>query len=108
MVYRRGVLLILIALVLAGCAQSLCITPMLAMLLRTTEEQFRGRVMGIRMLAIYGNIPGLLLSGPLIAHFGYPLTALIYCVCGIAVTIFITIRWRSDLWRLGAPANRRG
>ena len=36
---------------------------MAALLLRTSDEQFRGRIMGIRMLAIYGNVPGLLLSG---------------------------------------------
>ena len=38
---------------------------MAALLLRTSDEQFRGRIMGIRMLAIYGNVPGLLLSAPL-------------------------------------------
>jgi hypothetical protein len=64
--------------------------------------------MGIRMLAIYGNIPGLLLSGPLIARLNYPMTALLYCAAGIAVTAFITLRWRSHLWLTSAPANRRG
>ena len=90
---------------LAGWAQSLSQIPMAAMLLRTADERFRGRVMGIRMLAIYGNLPGLLLSGPLISHIGYPLTALLYCTIGIAFTVLIAIRWRNDLWRREAPAN---
>ncbi len=90
-----------------GCAQSVSQVPMAAMLLRNSNEQFRGRIMGIRMLAIYGNIPGLLISGPLIASFGYPATATIYCMVGIAFTIFIAVRWRASLWRLAAPANIR-
>jgi predicted MFS family arabinose efflux permease len=94
-------------LVLAGCAQSLGQVPMAATLLRTTQGDFRGRVMGIRMLAIYGNIPGLLIAGPLIARFGYPTTAAIYCAIGIAFTVLIGVRWHADLWRLNAPANAR-
>ncbi len=59
-------------LVLAGCAQSLGLVPMAALLLRTSDPRFHGRIMGIRMLAIYGNLPGLLISGPLITLYGYP------------------------------------
>ena len=57
------------------------------------------------MLAIYGNVPGLLLSAPLIAHFSYPITATLYCVFGVAFTLLIAVRWRAHLWRLEAPAN---
>jgi Na+/melibiose symporter-like transporter len=92
---------------LAGFAQSASQVPMAAMLLRNSEEQLRGRVMGIRMLAIYGNLPGLLISGPLIAHFGYPLTATLYCMIGLTFTLLITMRWRAQLWRSDAPANTR-
>jgi len=63
--------------------------------------------MGIRMLAIYGNLPGLLISGPLIAALGYTGMATLYCVIGIVFTIFIAARWRDVLWRADAPANRR-
>ncbi|MEK6591814.1 MAG: hypothetical protein AABZ67_01905 [Pseudomonadota bacterium] len=93
---------------LAGCAQSASQVPMAAMLLlRNSDEQLRGRVMGIRMLVIYGNLPGLLISGPLIAHFGYPLTATLYCATGLAFTLLITLRWRAQLWQIEAPANAR-
>jgi hypothetical protein len=92
-------------LILAGCASSVSQIPMATLLLRTAGEQFRGRVMGIRMLAIYGNLPGLLLAGPLIAQFGYAFTATLYCVLGMAVTIGIGYRWR--FWDKRAPANRR-
>ena len=94
------------ALMLAGFAQSLGLVPASAMLLRASE-QFRGRIMGIRMLAIYGNLPGLLASGPLIAGFGYPVTATLYCAIGIVFTFVTAVCWREHLWRLGAPANKR-
>ena len=92
---------------LAGLAQSVSQVPMNALLLRHSEGQIRGRVMGLRMLVIYGNVPGLLLAGPLIAAFGYPGMATIYCTIGVAFTLLIAARWRTHLWRRDAPANRR-
>jgi len=90
---------------LAGLAQSVSQVPMAAMLLRTSDEQYRGRVMGIRMLAIYGNVPGLLLAGQLIPRIGYPMTASLYCLAGIVFTLLIVLTWRRDVWRRDAPAN---
>ncbi len=95
------------ALMLAGLAQSLCMVPMSVLLLRNTVERFRGRVMGIRMLMIYGVPIGVLTSGPLIGRFGYHTTATLYCVIGLAFTVLIAVRWRADLWRLEAQANMR-
>jgi hypothetical protein len=80
---------------------------MATMLLRNSDTQFRGRVMGVRMLAIYGNVPGLLISGPLIANFGYPATVALFCAFGLTFTALIAARWRAQLWRRDAPANRR-
>jgi predicted MFS family arabinose efflux permease len=94
-------------LVLTGLAQSLGLVPGNAMLLRNSDERFRGRIMGIRTLAIYGNLPGLLLSGPLIASLGYPATATIYCGVGILFTLIIAARWRDVLWRADSPTNSR-
>lgn len=86
-------------LVLAGIAQTMGLVPMAALLLRSSDERYRGRVMGIRVLAIYGNLPGLLLAGPLIAGFGYPATATLYCSIGLAFTLVIAFRWRAHLWK---------
>ena len=94
-------------LMLAGLAQSLSQVPMAVILLRNSDTRFRGRVMGIRMLAIYGNVPGLLIAGPLIGRFGYATTAIIYCTTGIAFTLLIAARWRAHLWRREAPVNTR-
>ena len=87
---------------LAGVAQSTNQVPMAAMLLRASDEQFRSRVQGIRMLAIYGNVPGLLIAGQLIPLIGYRLTASLYCLFGIVVSVWICVHWRAHLWRRAA------
>jgi hypothetical protein len=97
----------IVVLILAGCTQALGQIPMVTLLLRNSDEQFRGRIMGIRMLAIYGNLPGLLLAGPLITHFGYPTTGALYCIFGLGFTALVAVRWRAHLWSLHAPANVR-
>ena len=94
-------------LILAGFSHSLGQIPMAATLLRNAGENYRGRIMGIRILAIYGNLPGLWIAGPLIASFGYPFTATLYCLIGIGSIVLITARWRAQIWRLTAPANKR-
>lgn len=94
-------------LILAGVIQSTGLIPMTAMLLRNSETRYRGRVMGIRMLMLYGNLPGLLLAGPLIASLGYSLTATLYCAIGLVFTLAIAVNWREHLWRRDAPANTR-
>jgi predicted MFS family arabinose efflux permease len=89
----------------AGFVQSLCMTPLAAVILRTSSEEMRGRVMGIRVLAIWGLPLGLLAAGPIIAHLGYPATTVLYAGLGLAATLAITLRWREALWRSSAPAN---
>jgi predicted MFS family arabinose efflux permease len=92
---------------LAGCAQSMSMVPLSAMLLRTTREGFRGHVMGLRTLMIYGVPIGLLASGPLLAAYGYRATATMYCVFGLACTALIAWHWREHIWRADASANKR-
>jgi hypothetical protein len=81
--------------------------PMAVILLRTSDPAFRGRVMGVRMLAVYGLPLGLLLSGPLIERMGFALTGSLYSLVGIAFTLLIVGLWRRHLWNPGSPANAR-
>ena len=92
---------------LAGCAQSMSMVPLSAMLLRTTREGFRGHVMGTRTLMIYGVPVGLLISGPLLSSVGYRVTATLYCVFGLICTALIGWYWREHIWRLDAQGNKR-
>ncbi|MBM3342622.1 MAG: MFS transporter [Betaproteobacteria bacterium] len=94
-------------LILAGCAQSMSMVPLSAMLLRTTREGFRGHVMGVRTLMIYGVPVGLLVSGPLLANVGYRATATLYCVFGLICTAAIGWYWREHIWRMDAQGNKR-
>jgi MFS family permease len=107
-VHIPGILGGRISLMLAGFAQSLSMVPMAVMLLHGAGPKFRGRVMGVRMLAIYGLPLGLLAAGVLIAHFGFAATASGYCVFGLAMTGAIALRWRAALWPLSAAANAAG
>src|SRR3954447_18780536 len=90
-----------LTLVCAGLAQSLSLVPMSALLLHGAGA-YRGRVMGMRMLAIYGLPLGLLASGALIDRIGYAPTATLYCSVGMALTLLIALRWRAVLWPLHA------
>jgi len=88
-----------------GFVHSFCLTPLAAVMLRSTEDGMRGRVMGVRMLAIWGLPLGLLAAGPLIERFGYASTTFLYAALGIAATLAIGYRWRQALWHRSAAAN---
>jgi predicted MFS family arabinose efflux permease len=88
----------LLALVAAGFVQNVAMISMTAALLAAAGQGFRGRVMGVRMLAVYGMLPGLLGSGALVDHFGYSLTVTVLCAIGLIFTVLIGVRWRADLW----------
>jgi hypothetical protein len=89
----------------SGFVQSFCLSPLAAVMLRSSSEAMRGRVMGLRMLAIWGLPLGLLAAGPLVATYGLPVTAFVYGGLGLAGTVAIAWRWRDALWRPSAAAN---
>ena len=65
-------------LMLAGFSQSLAMISIAVILMRTASEHFRGRVMGVRMLAIYSLPLGLLAAGSLIDVIGFAATGTLY------------------------------
>ena len=91
----------------AGFVQSFCMVPMAVILLRVSAPPFRGRVMGVRMLAVYGLPVGLLLSGPLVEQAGFAVTGSLYSALGLVFTLVIARRWRAQLWQATAAANLR-
>ena len=82
-----------------GVVQSFGLVAMSVSLLEAAEPAFRARVMGTRMLAVYGLPIGLVASGALIDGLGYSLTVIVYCAVGIAASLWVAIRWRAALWR---------
>jgi len=71
---------------------------MTATLLAAAGEGFRGRVMGVRTLAVYGLPLGLMASGILIERIGYPLTISLAATLGLLFTALIGLRWRASIW----------
>jgi predicted MFS family arabinose efflux permease len=94
-------------LMLAGFSQSLTMISIAVILMRTATEHFRGRVMGVRMLAIYSLPLGLLASGSLIDAIGFAATGTLYAATGLALMLAIVLYWRADLWHAHAPANAK-
>ena len=94
-------------LVIAGCSQSLAMISIAVILMRTSSENFRGRVMGVRMMVIYGLPLGLLAAGSLIEEIGFAATGTLYAISGMALMLAIILHWRADLWHVHAPANAR-
>jgi predicted MFS family arabinose efflux permease len=97
----------ILCLMVAGFSQSLAMISIAVILMRTASENFRGRVMGVRMMVIYGLPIGLLAAGSLIDEIGFAATGTIYAAAGLALMIAIVLHWRADLWHVHAPANAR-
>src|SRR5204862_1179815 len=80
-----------LALILAGFMQSLSLVPMSVMLLTSAGERFRGRVMGVRMLAIYYVPIRMMIDSVLIERISFVRAASLYCVIGLAMTLSIAL-----------------
>ncbi len=80
--------------VFIGAAQSFSMISMSVLLLTTAHEAFRGRVSGVRMLAVYGLPLGLIIGGALIELLGTHVTFTLFTLTGIACTVLIAFRWR--------------
>jgi MFS family permease len=87
-----------VALLAIGFAQSLCMISMAVTLLASTQPEYRGRVQGVRMLAVYGLPVGLMLAGLGIEWIGFPATVVVYCAVGLAASGLIALKWRLAIW----------
>lgn len=81
-------------LLIAGFMQGVTMVSLTVILMRDAGERFRGRVMGVRLLAIYSLPVGLLLAGALIERIGFATTATTYAAAGLVLTVVIAARWR--------------
>jgi hypothetical protein len=86
-------------LMLCGFAQSLTMVSHTVILLSASSPRYRGRIMGVRMLAIYSLPLGLLAAGVLIGWIGFRATASLYAIVGLALTVLIAVKWRASLWQ---------
>ena len=85
-------------LMVMGVFHSLGMISMSVLLLDATDARYRGWVMGVRMLAVYGLPIGLLASGVLIEWIGFKATASIFIATGTVLSLAIAYRWRAEFW----------
>jgi MFS family permease len=95
----------LVTLLAAGFVQNVAMISMTGVLLAASGERFRGRVMGVRALAVYGLPIGLMVSGALIERIGYPATITLSAAVGLLFTLLIGVRWRAAMWRRSRPVT---
>jgi MFS family permease len=87
-----------------GAMMSFSMVTMSALLMEITAAEFRGRVMGVRMLAVYGLPMGLLIGGALSETVNVKTAALALGGLGLGLTLISMIVW-PELWR-GRSAGR--
>ncbi|MBF0277352.1 MAG: MFS transporter [SAR324 cluster bacterium] len=86
----------LAALFFMGLFHSMGIVSMSIILVAQLNNQIRGRVIGVRILAIYGVPLGLLGVGSLIEKIGFQYTVSLYALIGIVLTALIWVKWSSS------------
>jgi len=82
---------------LIGFAQGIAMLTMTIALLEDAGPLMRGRIMGVRMLAVYGMPIGLSASGWLVEALGYTNMVLLYSGFGLFATLAIAFTWRASL-----------
>jgi len=92
-------------LLLCGVVQSLTMVCHTVLLLRIAGPRFRGRVLGVRMLAIYSLPLGLVIAGVSIEHIGWRWTASLFAGSGLLLTVLSALKWRHDLLHFETSEN---
>ena len=80
-------------LALIGASVSFCMITMSVVLLTFTKFEMRGRVMGVRMLAVYALPMGMVLGGWLIEQHGVSVTITGYAVAGLVAIALSLFKW---------------
>ena len=80
-------------LALIGASISFCMISMSVVLMTFAKIEMRGRVMGIRMLAVYGLPMGLVAGGWMIEEFGVPVAVTSYAATGLVITVLSMLKW---------------
>ena len=80
-------------LVFSGLMQSFTMVTMSITLLAVASPEFRGRVMGVRSLAVYGLPIGLLIAGALANMYGAPFAITMDMLVGMSITALIAVKF---------------
>ena len=78
-------------LVAAGVAQSITMVILSILLLRAVAPELRGRVLGVRHLAVYGLLIGVLISGAMADAWGVPIAFLVNSLVGVGIVALMSV-----------------
>ena len=92
-------------LALIGASISFCMISMSVVLMTFTTFEMRGRVMGVRMLAVYGLPMGLVIGGWLIELYGVQAAITGFAIGGLAAAVLSVFKWPGLL--TGFPRTER-
>ncbi len=81
----------LVILIFTGMAFGSTQVFILTALLRTAQAEFRGRVMGLRSMAIFGFTIGSMTSGGMAGLWGAPAAAMVVGLSGIAMVVLLAL-----------------
>lgn len=84
--------------VIVGITQSLGLVTIAAVLLSTTEPAYRGRIMGLRSLAVYPLPLGSMITGAMVTWFGIYNATLFNIALGAAL-VGLTVLVIPSVWR---------
>lgn len=93
MAYMKWFYPALPVLVLIGMSQAFAMVTMAMMILKYTSTEMRGRVLGLRQLAVYGLPIGLLLSGYLAERNGVFSALIVNGVVGLVLLALSLMKW---------------
>ena len=85
-------------LVIVGIVQGTAMISMSVNLLSIVSPRYRGRIMGVRMFAVYGLALGLAMAGIVIEVIGYAGLVTVYAAIGLTGILLLTLRFRDFLW----------
>jgi hypothetical protein len=87
----------LVILLASGVSQSISLVSIDSLLLRLVPAELRGRIMGVRSMAVYGLPIGLLAIGAMADLMGAPRAIAIMSAGGAVLTLVIA-SWLRELW----------
>ena len=93
MAYMQWFAISLPVLFFVGISQSFAMVTMAMMLLKYTSEEMRGRVLGLRQLAVYGLPVGVLISGFVAENAGASLALIFNGVLGLFILLLAILKW---------------
>ncbi|MDC0034972.1 MFS transporter [Chloroflexi bacterium] len=91
---------------IAGLGQSICVVAIAMMLLSLTPDNLRGRVMGLRQLAVYSLPVGLLISGTIAEIAGVKTAIFVDGLVGVLLVIGCFLIW-PDILKVRSTKEHR-